>query len=74
MSEWLAIAEWQRCLEMQRPGIVFEIRNGEGLSFFTPCVVPLPPMPFDWKLPPTEFRAVGEAKPQHSAPLPAPKG
>jgi hypothetical protein len=74
MSEWLAIAEWQRCVEMARPGIVFEIRNGEGLSLVTPCVVPLPAMPFDWKLPPVEFRAIAEAKPQHSAPLPTPKG
>ena len=74
MSEWLAIAEWQRCLEMQRPGIVFEIRNGEGSSLFTPCAVPMPPMPFDWKSPPTEFRPVAEAAPEHSAPLPEPKG
>ena len=74
MSEWLAIAEWQRCVEMARPGIVFEIRNGEGLSLVTPCVVPLPAMPFDWKLPPVEFRTIAEAKPRHSAPLPAPKG
>jgi hypothetical protein len=74
MSEWLAIAEWQRCVEMVRPGIVFEIRNAEGLSLFTPCVVPLPPMPFDWKRPAAEFRAVVEPQPKHSAPLPAPKG
>jgi hypothetical protein len=74
MSEWLAIAEWQRCVEMARPGIVFEIRNGEGLSLFSPCVLPLPQMPFDWKLPPEKFRAVVEAAPQHSEPLPAPKG
>ena len=74
MSEWIAIAEWDRCREMERPGIVFEIRNGEGLSLFTRCVLPLPPMPFDWKLPPTEFRAVAEEPPAHSAPLPKPNG
>ena len=38
MSEWIAIEQWQRCLEMTRPGIVFEMRNAEGLSLFTPCV------------------------------------
>ena len=74
MGEWLAISEWQRCVEMQRPGIVFEIRNREGLSLFTPCVFPPPAVPFDWKLPPLEFRAVVESKPEHSGPLPAPKG
>ena len=30
MSEWLAIAEWQRCVEMARPGIVFEIPQRRG--------------------------------------------
>jgi hypothetical protein len=74
MSEWLAIAEWQRCVEMARPGIVFEIRNAEGNSLFTPCVTPLPAAPFDWKSPPLEWRAVPEAAPQHSTPLPPPKG
>ncbi len=74
MSEWLAIAEWERCVEMARPGIVFEIRNPEGLSLFTPCVTPLPAMPLDWKLPPVEFRAVAETPPEHSTPIPEPKG
>lgn len=74
MGEWIAIAEWHRCLEMARPGIVFEIRNGEGLSMFTPCVQPLPAAPFDWKLPPLEFRAVAEQAPEHSEPIPEPKG
>lgn len=58
---------------MARPGVVFEIRNAEGLSLFTPCAVPLPPMPFDWKSAPVRFRAVAEAAPEHSAPIPAPK-
>ena len=74
MSEWLAIAEWQRCVEMARPGIIFEIRNAEGNSLFTPCVTPLPAAPFDWKSPPLEWRAVPEPVPQHSSPLPPPKG
>ena len=72
MGEWVPIEQWTRCAEMERPGIVFEIRNDEGLSLFTPCVTPLPKMPFDWKLPATRFRAVAEAAPDHSAPLPPP--
>lgn len=74
MSEWLAIAEWHRCAEMARPGIIFEIRNAEGRSLFTPCVQSLPKPPFDWKSPPVQFRAVAEEKPEHSTPIPPPKG
>ena len=74
MSEWMAIEQWERCVEMARPGIVFEIRNAEGLSLFTPCVTPLPKPPFDWKSPGIEFRAVFEPPPQHSTPIPPPKG
>jgi hypothetical protein len=74
MSEWIAIEQWQRCLEMTRPGIVFEMRNAEGLSLFTPCVSYVPQQPFDWTSPPTEFRAVIELTPQHSTPIPPPKG
>jgi hypothetical protein len=73
LGEWLAITDWDRCVDIARPGIVFEIRNGEGFSMFTPCVIPLPEMPFDWTLPPIEFRAVAEAPPEHSTPIPAPK-
>ena len=74
MGEWIAIEEWQRCLDMVRPGIVFEIRNADGNSMFTPCVTPIPPMPFDWTSAPVEFRAVVEPPPQHSTPIPPPKG
>ena len=74
MSDWIPIDEWQRCVDMARPGIVFEIRNAEGQRLTTPCVVPLPQMPFDWKSPPLQFRAVTEPVPEHSNPLPAPKG
>lgn len=74
MVEWIAIEQWQRCVEMTKPGIVFEMRNAEGLSLFTPCVPYVPEKPFDWASPPKEFRPVVEPKPQHSAPLPAPKG
>jgi hypothetical protein len=74
MSEWIDMAEWARCAEMARPGIVFEIRNGEGLSLFTPCTAELPELPFDWKQPALEFRAVDEQPPEHSNPLPPPAG
>jgi hypothetical protein len=74
MGEWMAIAEWQRCLEMARPGIVFEMRNAAGQSLFTPCVPVVPSTPFDWTSPPLKFRAVREAPPEHSAPIPPPKG
>ena len=73
MTEWIAISQWEECVQMQRAGLVFEIRNSEGLSFFTHCVVPLPPMPPDWKSPPTEFRAVLEVKPKRSTPIPPPQ-
>jgi len=73
MSEWLAIKQWQDCVSMARPGIIFEIQNSEGQSIFTPCVVPLPPAPFDWKSPPIKFRAIPAPKPQHSTPMPPPK-
>ncbi len=73
MSEWVSIEQWSECVRMERPGIVFEIRNGDGQTLTTNCVVPLPQMPFDWLLPPIEFRAVAEAAPRHSSPLPEPK-
>ena len=74
MIEWIAIDQWERCVEMARPGIVFEMRNAEGLSLFTPCVTPLPEPPFDWKSRAVEFRPAPEAPPVHSAPLPKPAG
>ena len=74
MSEWMAIAQWAECRAMERPGIMFEIQNAAGQSMFTQCVVPLPPAPFDWKSPPVRFRAVKEAPPEHSEPIPPPKG
>jgi hypothetical protein len=73
MSDWMAISQWHECQKMARPGIVFELRNAEGQSMFTPCVVPLPAMPFDWKSPPVIFRAIPAPKPQHSTPIPKPK-
>ena len=72
MSEWVAIEQWSECVRMERPGIVFEIRNRDGQSLFTPCVIPLPDKPFDWTSPPVEFRPIAEAPPRHSDPLPSP--
>ena len=74
MSEWMSIAQWQECVNMARPGIIFEIRNADGQSLFTPCIVSVPTMPFDWKSPPVQFRAVAEPRPEHSTPIPPEKG
>jgi hypothetical protein len=73
MGEWIAIAQWQQCVALARPGIIFEVSNTEGKSMFTPCVVPLPPTPFDWKSAPVRFRAVSEPAPERSAPIPPPR-
>lgn len=72
MSEWMPIGEWRRCAELARPGITFEIRNAEGMSLFTPCTDAVPKAPWDWKSPPSEFRAIAEAPAERSEPLPAP--
>ncbi len=74
MGEWISIEEWERCRDLERPGIVFEIRNADGLSLFTPCTGAVPQVPFDWHLPPLEFRPIEELPPEHSTPLPPPKG
>ena len=72
MGEWIAIAQWEKCRNLAGPGIIFEIGNAEGKSLLTPCVMPLPPMPFDWQSAPVRFRAIPEAPAQHSSPLPEP--
>lgn len=74
MSDWMAIAQWAECQRLAQPGVIFEIRNAEGQTVFTPCVMPLPAMPFDWKSPPLVFRAVPEPPPRRSSPIPPPKG
>jgi hypothetical protein len=71
MSEWMPIERWPDCVQWERPGIVFELTNAEGLSLFAQCGV-MPETPFDWKSPPTRFRAVEEKPPTHSAPIPEP--
>ena len=71
MSEWIPIDRWAECRQHERPGIIFEVNNGEH-SLFTRCMVPLQ-APSDWKLPPTRFRVVVEPRPRHSSPVPAPQ-
>jgi hypothetical protein len=72
MGEWISTTQWSECAQLARPGIIFEIRNNDGQSMYTQCVVSLPPPPFDWKSPPTEFRAIVEPAPQRSDPMPKP--
>ena len=72
MSEWIPFDRWPECLRMERPGIVFEVRNGAGQTILTKCEVPLP-MPFDWASQPTHFRAVPAVPPRHSSPIPKPR-
>ena len=74
MSDWIDIEQWQRCLEMEKPGIVFEIRNVEGHSMLAHCTTTVPQAPFDWKSAPVKFRAVVEPPAEHSTPIPKPKG
>jgi hypothetical protein len=73
MVEWISIEQWAECASMERPGIVFEIRNGQGQSLFAECSRDLPKMPFDWTAPPVEFRPVAEPPARHSLPIPEPK-
>jgi hypothetical protein len=73
MSEWMAIAQWHECAKMTRPGIVFELKNAEGLTLLTSCTAAVPGTPYGWKSPPVMFRAVEAPRPQHSGPMPPPK-
>ncbi|NJL50177.1 MAG: hypothetical protein HC909_00095 [Blastochloris sp.] len=72
MSDWMDISRWHECAQLERPGIVFEIRNRDGQSLFTLCRPGLPPLPFDWKSPPVEFRTIAEPPPRHTDPIPEP--
>ena len=74
MGEWIAIAQWHECQKMAQPGIIFELKNSDGQRLFASCADQLPPTPFDWKSPPLMFRAITAPKPQHSTPMPPPKG
>jgi hypothetical protein len=72
MAEWISIDQWPDCARMERPGIVFEVRNRDGQSLLTNCTVTLPEQPFDWTSPAVEFRAVPEQPAEHSTPIPPP--
>lgn len=70
MSDWIDFDRWPECASMERPGIIFEVTNEEQ-TLLTSCTIPLE-LPFDWTSAPVRFRAVPEAKPRHSSPLPKP--
>lgn len=72
MYDWIPIDQWAECSTMERPGIVFEIRNADGQTLMTACVPEAPKAPFDWTAPPIEFRPVPQPPAQHSEPLPPP--
>jgi hypothetical protein len=70
--EWMSIAQWAECRNLQEPDMVFEIRNAYGQSLFSVCTPMFPEAPTDWLGPPIEFRLVSEVLPRHSSPLPKP--
>ena len=72
MVDWIPIDQWVECAKLERPGVVFEVRNAQGQSLFTACTPDKPQAPFDWTAPPLEFRPVPETPPKHSSPLPGP--
>lgn len=71
--DWMDFDRWPECRSLERPGIVFEVENAEGLVLLTHCAVPLE-VPADWTSPPLRFRVIPEPAPTHSKPLPAPAG
>jgi hypothetical protein len=71
MSDWISYDRWAECIQMERPGFVFEVKNAEGQSLFTTCTVPLQ-LPFDWKTPPLYFRLVSAPPERRSGPTPQP--
>ncbi|RVG98639.1 hypothetical protein [Sinorhizobium meliloti] len=70
MSEWIDFERWPDRKSMERPGIVFEVTNGDQ-TLLTDCVVPLP-LPSDWVVHLVRFRAVPQPRPRHSAQIPEP--
>jgi hypothetical protein len=72
MAEWIDFDRWPECVEMERPGIVFEVTNEDDQRLLTRCAVPLD-VPFDWDSPPVRFRIVPGPLPRHSDPIPLPK-
>jgi hypothetical protein len=72
MTDWIDFDRWPDCRQMERPSIVFEVQNADGLIMQTPCVIPLE-VPSDWTSPPERFRIVEQEAPRHSEPIPLPK-
>jgi hypothetical protein len=72
MGEWIDFDRWSDCKQLEKPGMVFEVTNGQQ-SLFTSCVVPLQ-TPSDWTAPPVRFRLVPASPPRHSSPIPKPQG
>jgi hypothetical protein len=72
VADWVDFDQWKDCARLERPGYVFEVKNGEDQSLLTTCTIPLQ-VPFDWKSPPVKFRLVREPAPRHSAPIPKPQ-
>ena len=72
MGDWKSIQDWAQCAEMVGPGIIFELRNAEGQSLYSPSVSSVPATPFGWKSAPKEFRAIRQPPPEHSSPMPLP--
>jgi hypothetical protein len=72
MSEWMSVERWHECVRMERPGVVFELRNAGGERLLTTCAKQLP-LPSGWTSRPTEFRVVAVG-PRHSSPIPGPSG
>ena len=72
MVDWIPIDQWVECARLERPGIVFEVRNAQGQTLLMACTPDKPQAPFDWAGPPLEFRPVPEAPAKHSSPLPGP--
>lgn len=72
MSDWIPVERWSECRQMERPGVVFELRNRVGQHMITACVDQLPAPPFDWRDPVIEFRVIDEPPVRRSDPLPAP--
>jgi hypothetical protein len=70
--DWIPMDQWVECAKLERPGIVFEVRNAQGQTLLTACMPEKPSAPFDWTGPPIEFRPVPEAPAKHSSPLPDP--
>ena len=72
MGEWIAIAQWDKCLGLARPGIIFEVSNAEGRSLVhTVCGVAATAA-VRLEIAPVRFRVVPEFRRSTRRPLPEP--